>query len=138
MSEPAAYTPYHPRWFRRRVSTYWWLWRWPYFTFILRETSSVFVAWTVAYLLLLVRALGRDVAGYEQFLAWSESPPVLLLNVVSLIFIVIHAMTWFSLAPQAMVMHLGGRRVPGILIAVSNYAAWVVASAAVVWLLLGV
>ena len=59
MSEPARYTPYHPRWLGSAVSTYWWLERWPYFLFILREISSVFVAWFVVYLLLLVRAVAR-------------------------------------------------------------------------------
>ena len=47
MNEPARYTPYHPRWLRSTVSTYWWLERRPYFLFILREISSVFVAWFV-------------------------------------------------------------------------------------------
>src|SRR5438132_766531 len=41
------YTEYHPRWYRTRVSTWWWLARWPYLKFILREISSVFVAWFV-------------------------------------------------------------------------------------------
>jgi len=34
----------HPRWYRKRVSTYWWLQRWEYLRFVLREISSVFVA----------------------------------------------------------------------------------------------
>ncbi len=39
----AGYTPFHPRWYRARVSTYWWLKRRSYFVFILRELSSLFV-----------------------------------------------------------------------------------------------
>ena len=41
------YTEYHPRWLRQHVSTYWWLGKWSYFAFILREISSLFVAWAV-------------------------------------------------------------------------------------------
>ena len=57
------------------------------------------------------------------------------LNVVSLLFVVFHAVTWFNLAPQAMAVRLRGQRVPGIWIAASNYAAWVVVSALVAWLI---
>ena len=137
MNEPARYTPYHPRWLRSTVSTYWWLERRPYFLFILRELSSIFVAWFVVYLLLLVRAVTRGPFDYGQFLAWSATPFVLALNIVTLCFVLLHAITWFNLAPAAMVVHVAGRKVPGFFIAASNYAAWIVASAAIVWLLFG-
>jgi fumarate reductase subunit C len=137
MSESPGYTEYHPRWFRPRVSTYWWLKRRSYVAFILRELSSIFVAWFVAYLLLLVRAVGEGESSYQQFLGWSARPVVLFVNVVGLSFVVFHAITWFNLAPQALVVHLRGKRVPGALIAASNYLAWAAASALVVWLVLG-
>jgi succinate dehydrogenase subunit C len=137
MSEGPAYTEYHPRWFRPPVSTYWWLKRRSYLTFILRELSSIFVAWFVAYVLLLVRAVGEGESSYRQFLGWSARPVVLLVNVVGLSFVVFHAITWFNLASQALVVHARGKRVPGALITASNYLAWAAASALVVWLVLG-
>jgi succinate dehydrogenase subunit C len=137
MSERSGYTEYHPRWIRTRVSTYWWLGRGSYFAFILRELSSLFVGWFVVFLLLLVVALGRGESRYQEFLDWSGRPAVLALNIVSVCFIVYHAITWFNLAPKAMVVRLGGTRGPGLLIAASNYLAWAMASALVGWLLLG-
>ena len=137
MSERREYSRDHPRWLRPTVSTYWWLQRWAYFAFILRELSSIFVAWFVVFLLLLVRAVGDGEASYQRFLDWSRTPVVLLLNVVSLLFVVFHAVTWFNLAPKALVARVGGYRVPGFVIAASNYVAWGIASAVVVWLLLG-
>jgi fumarate reductase subunit C len=137
MRERPLYTEYHPRWIRTRVSTYWWLRRWSYLAFILRELSSIFVGWFVVYLLLLVLAVSRGDSRYQEFLGWSGRPAVLALNIVSLFFIVYHAITWFNLAPQAMVLRMGGTRVPGFLIAGSNYLAWAMASALVGWLLLG-
>ena len=131
------YTEYHPRWLRRHVSTYWWLRKRSYFAFILREISSLFVAWSVVYLLLLVYAAGQGATEYSLFLDWSRQPWVLLVNVCSLLLVVFHAITWFNLAPQAMVVRLGHKHVPGSLIALSNYAAWVVVSAIVAWLLVG-
>src|SRR5262245_45899418 len=45
-----AYTEFPPSWYRPRISTYWWLKRRAYLTFILRELSSVCVAWFVVFL----------------------------------------------------------------------------------------
>ena len=132
-----GYTPHHPRWYRPRVSTYWWLQRWSYLVFILRELSSVFVAWFVVFLLLLVAAVSRGPGNYKGFRDWAKSPWVLGLNLIALFFVVFHAVTWFNLAPQALVVRLGGRRVPGLWIAVANYAAWALVSVLVLWLLLG-
>ena len=63
-------------------------------------------------------------------------PLVLLVNIVSFLFLVLHAITWFNLAPQAMVVHVGRKRLPGFLIAASNYVALVVVSAIVFGLIL--
>lgn len=136
MSQRPSHTAFHPRWFRRRVSTYWWLFRWSHLAFILREISSVFVAWFVIYLLLLVRAISQGAGSYQQFLSWSAKPGILLVNIVSLAFIVFHACTWFNLAPSAMVMRLRGERVPAVWIIASNYGAWVVASIVLAWIIL--
>ena len=137
MSDHSRYTPYHPRWLRPTVSTYWWLERWPYFLFILRELSSIFVAWFVIYLLRLVRAVGRGSGDYADFLTWSATPFVLALNIVTLFFIALHAITWFNLAPAAMVVHVGKQKLPGFFISASNYGAWIAVSAFVAWLLIG-
>jgi fumarate reductase subunit C len=130
------YTDYHPRWYRAHVSTWWWLGRPSYVAFILRELSSVFVAWSVVFLLLLVRAVGKGSSSYAEFLGWADTPWVVVLNVVTLAFVVYHAVTWFQLTPAAMVVRLRGRRLPGVAIAASAYAGWVVVSVFVAWLLL--
>ena len=137
MSEKPDYKEYHPRWYRPRMSTYWWLRRAPYRAFILREASSIFVGWFVVYLLLLVRAVIQGDESYQQFLTWSESGGILLLNIVSLFFVVFHAVTWFNLAPRAMAVRLRGKPVPDVLISGSNYAAWALVSALLAWIILG-
>jgi fumarate reductase subunit C len=118
------------------MSTYWWAGKWPYVKFILRELSSVFVAWFVVYVLLLVRAVGRGAGAYQNFLDFSAHPVVLAVNVVAFFFIMFHALTWFAVAPQAIVAHIGKKRVPAILIAASHYGAWLVVSALIFWFLL--
>jgi fumarate reductase subunit C len=129
-------TEYLPKSYHERVSTYWWLARWAYLKFILREASSVFVAWTVVVTLLQIRALTGGPADYAEFQNWLRSPLVLALNAVSLGFVVFHAVTWFNLAPKAMAIRIGGKRLPNLAIAGPNYIACVVLSAAVAWILL--
>ena len=47
-----------------------------------------------------------------------------------------HAVTWFNLAPTAMVVRVSGRRVPDWVIVGLNYGAWLVLSVAVAVVLL--
>ena len=134
-SQAFVYTDYHPRWLRRHVSTYWWLEKPSYFAFILRESTCLFVAWFAVYLLLLIDAVLEGPAAYQAFMAWSAAPWMIALNVVSFALLVFHAITFFDAAPQALVVHLGRTRVPGQLVLLGHYAAWIAASAALVWLL---
>jgi fumarate reductase subunit C len=136
MTEISASSVTHPRWYRPRVSTYWWLWRWAYLKFILRELSSVGVAYFVVLLLLQLRALSHGPEAYVAFQQWLKTPHMIALNGISLLFVLFHTMTWFNLAPRAMVVRVHGRRVPDLLIAGTNYAAWLVVSVAVAWLVL--
>ncbi len=110
--------------------------RWSSLAFILREVSSIFVAWFVVFFLLLVAAVGRGDAAYQEFMSWSANPGIVIVNLVSLLFVVFHAVTWFNLAPQAMVVHMRGKRVPGKLIVASQYGAWVVISLLLAWIIL--
>jgi len=73
---------------------------------------------------------------YEHYLHSMRNPAILLLNMVSLFFVVFHTITWFNLAPSAMPIRFGGRRVPDLLVASPSYVAWVAVSAVVAWLLL--
>lgn len=133
----SGHTETQPRMYRPRVSLLWWARRRSYLLFALRELSSVFVAWFVAYLLLLVAAVASGAGGYERFLAWSASPWMIALNVVALAFVVLHTVTFFNLTPQAMVVRVGGRRVPGAWLIASQFVAWALVSALIVWLILG-
>ncbi len=133
----ARYTEFHPRWHRPRMPVFWWVRRRSYLIFVLRELSSVFVAWSVVFLLLLIHAVGQGGKQYQQFLDRNSEPWMLALNVVALAFLVFHAITWFNLAPQAMVVRLRGKRVPRTWIAGAHYAGWALLSALAAWLILG-
>ena len=137
MSEPQVQPEYQHHVLPSRMSTFWWLGNGSYFAFILRELSCLFVAWFVVYLLLLVRAVSQGDAAYQQLLAWSATPLILFVNLVSLLSLVFHAVTFFAAAPQAMIVKVGPNPVPGSLVLAGHYVGWVVVSAVVGWLLLG-
>lgn len=130
------YTPYHPRWYRRRVSVWWWLQSRSYTGFVLRELTSVAVAFFALVMLWQIRALGQGPEAYARVLARLRSPLFATLDVLALAFVLFHSITWFNLAPKAMVVRLQGKRVPDVLVAGANYAAWIVLSAAVAAILL--
>lgn len=121
--------------YHQPVPRFWWAKRRSYLLFMLRELSCVAVAWTVVYMLAGVAAVaGGD---YQRFTQFSEHPVVVLVNIVALAFLLLHAVTWFSLAPRAMVIRLRGRRVPSGAVLAGHYAAWLVVSAIIAWVVLG-
>ncbi len=130
------YTEYHPRWYRRRVSTYWWLGSWPYVRFILRELSSLAVAFFVVLTLAQIYALGQGAQVYAELQEWLRQPAVIALNAVALLFAILHTLTWFNAAPKAMAVRLGGRRVPEWAVAAPNFVAWAVISILIAWVVM--
>ena len=129
-------TEFHPRWYRKPVSTYWWMSSWRYSLFILLELTSVAVAWSVVLTLLLLRALLNGPEAYARFAVLLRLPWLIALNVLVFCFLLLHTITWFNLAPRAMPVRVGGKRVPEVLVAAPNYVVWVVASAAIAWFVL--
>ena len=124
-----TYTEFHPRWYRPPISTYWWLDKSAYVKFILRELSSVAVAWTVALFLVQISAITRGGDAYSRFLHRMSSPWMVAINIVAFGFLLLHSITWFNLAPKAMAVRIRGIRVPGLLISGPQYLAWIAISA---------
>ena len=69
-------------------------------------------------------------------MAWLQTPLALILHAIALVMVLYHSITWFSLAPKAMVLRVGSKRIPGWAIAGANFAAWGVFSAALAWIIL--
>ena len=138
MGEPMnpGYTGHHPKWHRRRIPIFWWLGKAPYTRFIIRELTSLAVGYTALVLVLQVWSLDRGPESYDRFVNWLQLGPVVTLNVLVLGALVYHSVTWLNLAPRALVVRVAGRRLPGTVVLLMHYAGWLVASVAVLWLLL--
>jgi fumarate reductase subunit C len=115
----------------------WWARRRSYTTFMLRELSSVFVALFIVELLLLVRAVGRGPAAYEDFLDALANPLMIVVNVVALAFVLLHAVTFANLTPRAMVVRVRGRRMPSRAVLAGVYLGWFVVTVFLAWLVVG-
>ena len=119
---------------QREISTWWWTRKRTYFVFVMRELSSIFIAWFVAFLLVLIACVGRSESAYQNFLDWAASPWVVAVNLVAFAFLVLHVVTWFNLTPQAMDVRIRGQKAPAALIVASQYVGLVAVSAFVIWL----
>ncbi len=128
------YTPFHPRWYRKPVSVWWWLQSWVYAKFVLRELTSLGVAYFALVELWKFHAIRIGADAYAQFLDRMKSPLFFALNGLAIFLVLFHAVTWVNLTPKAMVVRLGARRVPDRVIVGINYLAWIVVSVFLAWL----
>ena len=136
MTQNPRYSKYHPKWYRTRKPIFWWVHEWPHVRFILRELTSVFVALYALILLFQVRALAQGPEAYAAFVAWLKTPASIVLHLVVFVAVIFHTITWLNLAPKAIVLHAGKKRVPATVITLSNYIAWAVVSLVIAWILL--
>ncbi|MBF8192604.1 fumarate reductase subunit C [Nonomuraea sp. K274] len=105
-----------------------------YIVFVLRELTSVFVAWSIVFLLMLVGAvLG---GGLQEFAALAARPWMIAINVLTLAATVFHAVTFLNLAPKATVVRLDDWRVPAWMIQGGNHTAWLLISALIAYFVL--
>ena len=124
-------SPYH-----RPMAPTWWLTNRAYFLFMVRELTSVFiVAYLILFLLMLYKlAMGRE--AYEAYLRFLASPEMIVFHVLMLAAALFHTVTWFNLTPMAMRVQIGKRRVPPLIVVGGTYAAWIVASIAMTFIVL--
>lgn len=132
-----AYQPYHPKWHRKRIPIFWWLGKPAYTKFITRELTSLAVGYAVVLLLAEICALASGEAAHASFLRLLAAPPVLAFHLLVCAALLFHSVTWLNLAPKALVLRLGGRRLPDWIVVSGHYFLWLVASGAVVWSLRG-
>lgn len=133
MDSRTDYSLHHPKWHRDRKPIFWWVRRWVYVCFIARELTSVAVAYGAVLLILVYRALQSGPGAYAELMSCLSHPAMIVIDVFALFAVLYHSITWFNLSPKAMVVRLGRWRVPDLMIAGGNYAAWLFISAVIAW-----
>lgn len=132
------YRLHHPKWHRQRMPIFWWLGKLSYTKFITRELTCLAVAYAVLLLLAEIVIMAHSEGAHERFLRLLAAPPVLAFHLLVCAALVFHTVTWLNLAPKALVVRLGGRRLPDWAVVAGHYTLWLAASLAVVWLLRGI
>ncbi len=108
----------------RPMPANWWMMKKTYALFIIRELTCVFVGGYALFLLVLVARREEP----EAFVAWVNSPLLIILQIIALPMVLYHSITWFNLTPTVMVVWRGEERVSPLLIAGANYVAWAIIS----------
>lgn len=127
---------YRPEPYHKKMSIFWFLNRKPYLMFIIRELTSIFVAAYAVILLFQLNALSQGPEAWEALVATFSTPLSIALHIVIFVFVLFHTITWFMLAPSAMVMKVGKMRIPDFAIIAGNFLMWIVLSAGIVWMIL--
>jgi fumarate reductase subunit C len=120
----------------RQQSNTWYLKRWPYRIFMLREFSAVFLALYMVLLLVLVMKVHDGRSAFENFADTLQSPWFIGLNTIALLFALLHTVTWFMAVPSAVQLRRGEEKLPPRLLIGAAYAAMLGASAIVLALVL--
>ncbi len=126
-----------PKLYRPTMPATWWLKRWRYILFMLREFSSVFVAAFVLLFIYELFLLSKGPEVYDLFQESLRQPAFIAFYVVAFIFAVLHTITWFAVASKVQVVKIGSWTMPPALVTGGALGAWLVVSAAVGWVLSG-
>jgi fumarate reductase subunit C len=115
----------------RKLSKLWWLSRGRYTAYMIRELTCLFIGAYAGLVMVGLLRLSQGRAAYESFLEALASPLGIAFHVLALLFALFHMVTWFGLAPKAMVLRIGGAKLPNAGIVVAHYGVWIGVSAAI-------
>ena len=118
--------------FQPRLPGSWWLRRANYRRYMLRELSSLPIALYAIVLILGLRALSQGADAWAAFRSELATPFALALQLVVLVFAVIHSVSWFALAPRTLPVYIGARRLADSWISAAHYLVWVAVSILIV------
>jgi|SRR6185437_1435584 len=125
---PRSAAAYQEKALAPQMPPYWYVEKWHYLEFVLREASCLFVGYFAAIMLLEIRCIEHGMGSYAHFQALMSSPIFLIVNALALIFICFHAVTWFMLVPRVFARQVLGYAIPDPIAAAPNFGLWVAVS----------
>ncbi|MGH7931599.1 MAG: hypothetical protein ACREQN_00380 [Candidatus Binataceae bacterium] len=122
------YSEFQPKVYHGRMPANWFLDRWDYLLYVLRESSAFFVGYFAVVTLLQISALIGGAQYYTGFQAWLREPGIIAVNAIAFLFLMYHAFTWFRLVPRVVLRQMRGKTDPEMIAAVPNFALWLAIS----------
>jgi fumarate reductase subunit C len=123
--------PYLPK-----QSRWWWTRNAFYRRYMLREGTSVFVLLFSLELIVGLLQLQRGEASWNNWLNMLAQPLFIVFNLLALIAVLYHAVTWFKLAPKIMVVRIGDWRLPESSMVVGQWLGMLLVSAVLIGLVI--
>lgn len=105
----------------------WWLKNTHYFMYMMRELSAVFAAlWVILFLVQLpsMAAGPERMASFKAWLDFVGSPAWVIFSLISLVFVIYHALTWIKLMGTVIRVRVGTTVLTGNLVVALVMAAW--------------
>ena len=115
--------------------TTWYMRHKRYRRYMLREVTCLLVAFYSALMIWGLAALAGGADAWQRFLESQQNGLMIAVHAWALIYYLVYmTFDWFKLAPKAMAVQLGERKLPDRAIVLGHYAAWVLLTGVVFWL----
>ena len=109
--------------------TTWYMRNGRYKRYMLREVTCLLVGFYCFLAILGLAALAAGPKGWNSFLESQQNILMISVHAIALVYYLIYmTFDWFKLAPKAMPVQLGEKKLPDRVIVIGHYAAWTVIS----------
>jgi fumarate reductase subunit C len=116
-------------------TTTWYMRNGRYKVYVLRELTSFLVAFYSVLTILALSALANSQEHWNAWMASQQSTGMMIFHALALLyFLFFQTFPWFKLAPKAMPVQLGEKKLPDSTIVIGHYVVWVVISLFIFWL----
>ena len=121
---------------REMSTTTWYMRNGRYKVYVLRELSSFLVMFYTFLTIFALAALTKDSPeNWNSFLASQQSTGMVIFHGLALLyFLFFQTFPWFKLAPKAMPVQVGEKKLPDGYIIGGHYIAWIVVTIFIFWL----
>lgn len=116
-------------------TTTWYMRNGRYKVYVLRELTSFLVAFYSVLTILALAALADSQEHWNAWIASQQTTGMVIFHALALLyFLFFQTFPWFKLAPKAMPVQLGEKKLPDSAIVIGHYVVWVVISLVIFWL----
>ena len=121
---------------RPMSKTTWYMRNGRYKLYMMREMTSFLVTFYSFLTICALAILATDSPDrWNAFLASQQNTAMIVFHALALLYFLFYqTFPWFKLAPKAMPVQLGEKKLPDSYIIVSHYVVWLVVSIFILWL----
>ncbi len=116
-------------------TTTWYMRHGRYKVYVLRELTSFLVMFYSFLTIFGLSALADSAERWNAFLDSQQSAAMVAFHALALLYFMFYqTFPWYKLAPKAMPVYVGEKKLPDSYIIIGHYVAWVLVSAFIFWL----